>query len=151
MSKTFTNFLCGTDSTSQTLTASYVAGDGYGNTGGKYSGTLIISYTPAANLRNAYAILQFSYDGGTNWYDYARGEDATGATGEKVTTVFTQVYCIKGTTAGETYTRRFEVPLGDGGFDEKNEFKPCMTRLKVKEDGTTDFGTIKAVFQSFDR
>lgn len=137
--------------TSETLTASYATGT---NTiaqdiSGISNIVLAIYYTPKTgqSSRNMTTKVEFSYDEGTTYGSLKKGVDADPTGGEIVTTTYDWVFKTPGATGGTQYIDRITIETGETG--ETKSAGPLL-RVKVKEDGSADFGAASVLVSAME-
>jgi hypothetical protein len=86
-----------------------------------------VDYTPAENARQLFIQVE---GGPTNSNFYPKTALLDDQSGQS--TLLDHIGVLDGTTASTTYKKRWEIPISDK-----------FIRLSVKEDGSSNFGTVK--------
>jgi hypothetical protein len=126
-----------------TLTAAYSGNRSSSFTIGGYDqAVLAVSYTPKVGQsnRNLYVKVEFSYDGGTDWYPLSISSDAAVASNIVVGTIYDYEFKFAGAAGGTEYFQRVPLSLADYGVGNV----PLM-RISVKEDGSDNFGVASVI------
>lgn len=126
------DWLIGTDSATETLTAAYSGNTVSFRIGGMSQLVLGIIYTPAENGRIISIKVEVSFDG-SNFF-YLTTEDRAEGT---ITIHLREPESFTGTTASTAYPFTRSYPVAHK-----------WARVSVKEDGSANFGTVKLSYMS---
>jgi hypothetical protein len=127
-----TRYLIGSGSAAATLTASYSGNTKTVSIGGMSQLVLGIIYTPAQNSRVISIKVEVSFEG-TNYYYLTTEDRRDGA----ITIHLREPETFTGTTGGTSYPFTRSYPIAHK-----------IARVSVKEDGSSDFGTVKLLYMS---
>lgn len=121
------SYIFGDATTAATLTAAYSGNQESFPTPEFDQAIVYVEYTPAQNARNCF----LQVEGGPSSTDFfpktALLDAETGTS-----TLLDHIGKIEGATASTTYKKRWEIPIADK-----------FVRISAKEDGLSNFGTIK--------
>ena len=120
-------YVIGSEDSADTLTAAYAGNASTFPVGGKYQLQLYVEYTPAANNRTLSIQMEFSPDQSDFYKVVMTSLDSSGT--ETITVREPQKFL--GATADTTYKVRVSEPVADS-----------HCRISVKEDGSSDFGSV---------
>lgn len=137
---TESEWLIGSSTTTLTLTASFQDSTKTPTVAGFEQLNYVIIYTPGANTRNLTVRIETNFKN-TGWGAVQKGVDASPGSGIIATTVYDNEFVLPGAVAATTYIKSIPVAAGFG--------QDVVTRVRVKEDGAGDFGTVKVLLSKY--